>query len=333
VPEAHLAFADYYFDQGELADAEARYKMVLKFPKSRAYWYAMYKLGWVHLDLQRFQEALEVFFQTAQATKNDPSVEGLHREAARDFVRAYAQIGRADRAYDAFRRVDAAAVKDMLELYGDVSVAQAKLDAAATAYRRLLQLDPKGSAACGWQGKLVGVVTGTPQERREAAALAAMKQCTAVVAPTPAQQVAGPNAAHVNGAMPADVVLTAPPKKAALAELIPDDELATLAELARAADTLSADEVVRAKLLEAAIYRAHAHHDEAIARLADIIEHHRDQPLAEVAADLWLDSLIQLHRFDAALEVVDRLAADTSFLADKPTLRKNIAFLRSRSLR
>jgi TolA-binding protein len=36
VPEAHLAFADYYFEQGQLADAEARYKQVLKFPKSSA---------------------------------------------------------------------------------------------------------------------------------------------------------------------------------------------------------------------------------------------------------------------------------------------------------
>ena len=66
VPEAHLAFADYYFEQGQLADAEARYKKVLKFPKSTAYWYAMYKMGWIHLNQQRFQEALETFFQVAQ---------------------------------------------------------------------------------------------------------------------------------------------------------------------------------------------------------------------------------------------------------------------------
>jgi len=31
--------------------------------------YAMYKMGWIHLNLQRFQEALETFFQVAQATK------------------------------------------------------------------------------------------------------------------------------------------------------------------------------------------------------------------------------------------------------------------------
>src|SRR6185436_7901243 len=54
VPEAHLAFADYYFEIGQLANAESRYQMVLKFPRSTAYWYAKYKLGWIHLNLQRF---------------------------------------------------------------------------------------------------------------------------------------------------------------------------------------------------------------------------------------------------------------------------------------
>ena len=84
--------------QGQLADAEARYKMVLKFPKSSAYWYAMYKMGWVHLNLQRFQDALETFFQVAQATKNDKKQEVLNRAAKKDFVRAYAEIGKADKA-------------------------------------------------------------------------------------------------------------------------------------------------------------------------------------------------------------------------------------------
>ena len=88
VPEAHLAFADYYFEAGQLADAESRYKMVLKFPKSSAYWYAMYKMVWIHLNLQRFQDALETFFQVAQATKNDKKQETLNRASKKDFVRA-----------------------------------------------------------------------------------------------------------------------------------------------------------------------------------------------------------------------------------------------------
>ena len=129
VPEAHLAFADYYFESGQLADAEARYKMVLKFPKSSAYWYAMYKMGWIHLNLQRFQEALETFFQVAQATKNDKKQEILNRAAKKDFVRAYAEIGKADKAFDAFKRVDHEATRSTCsQILADLYMEQGKSD-------------------------------------------------------------------------------------------------------------------------------------------------------------------------------------------------------------
>jgi len=73
VPEAHLAFADYFFEVGQLDDAEARYKMVLKFPKSSAYWYAMYKMGWIDLNKQRFQDALETFFRSPRRRRTTRS--------------------------------------------------------------------------------------------------------------------------------------------------------------------------------------------------------------------------------------------------------------------
>ncbi|MEO6776393.1 MAG: tetratricopeptide repeat protein [Kofleriaceae bacterium] len=151
VPEAHLAFADYYFEQGQLADAEARYKMVLKFPKSTAYWYAMYKMGWIHLNLQRFQEALETFFQVANATKNDKKQEVLNRASKKDFVRAYAEIGKAEQAYNAFKRVDASFAMQMLQILADLYLDQGKSDKAIYTYRDLMKRDPKNKNVCLWQ--------------------------------------------------------------------------------------------------------------------------------------------------------------------------------------
>lgn len=151
VPEAHLAFADYYFEAGQLADAEARYKMVLKFPKSSAYWYAMYKMGWIHLNLQRFQDALETFFQVAQATKNDKKQEILNRAAKKDFVRAYAEIGKADKAYAAFQRVDNKYAFDMLQILADLYLAQGKSDKAIYVYQELMKTAPTNKNVCLWQ--------------------------------------------------------------------------------------------------------------------------------------------------------------------------------------
>ena len=151
VPEAHLAFADYYFENNQLADAENRYQQVLKFPNSSAYWYAMYKMGWIHLNLQRHQEALETFFKVAQATKNDKKQEVLNRAAKKDFVRAYAEIGKADKAYDAFKRVDNKYAFDMLQILADLYLEQGKSDKAIYTYQDLMKRDPKNKNVCLWQ--------------------------------------------------------------------------------------------------------------------------------------------------------------------------------------
>jgi TolA-binding protein len=142
VPQAHLAFADYFFEIGQLDDAEARYRMVLKFPKAPSYWYAMYKLGWIDLNKQRFQDALETFFQVAQATRADKKNEILNRAAKKDFVRAYAEIGKADKAYPAFQRVDQRYAFDMLEILADTYLAQGKSDKAIYVYQDLMKRQP-----------------------------------------------------------------------------------------------------------------------------------------------------------------------------------------------
>ncbi|MBS1121149.1 MAG: Tetratricopeptide repeat protein [Deltaproteobacteria bacterium] len=151
VPEAHLAFADYYFEAGQLADAESRYRQVLKFPKSSAYWYAMYKMGWIHLNLQRFQEALETFFNVAQATKNDKKQDILNRAAKKDFVRAYAEIGKADKAYPAFQRVDNKFAFDMLSILADLYLGQGKSDKAIYVYQEMMKTRPTDKNVCLWQ--------------------------------------------------------------------------------------------------------------------------------------------------------------------------------------
>ncbi|HTR55168.1 MAG TPA: tetratricopeptide repeat protein, partial [Kofleriaceae bacterium] len=162
VPEAHLAFADYYFENNDLDNAEARYKQVLKFPKSTAYWYAMYKMGWIHLNKQRFQEALETFYQVAQATKTDKKDEVLNRASKKDFVRAYAEIGKADKAYDAFKRVDASYAFDMESILADLYLEQGKSDKAIYTYRDLMKRAPTNKNVCLWQYNVAHAMLSMP---------------------------------------------------------------------------------------------------------------------------------------------------------------------------
>jgi TolA-binding protein len=92
-------------------------------------------------------------------------------------------------------------------------------------------------------------------------------------------------------------------------------------------------EVAPAKLVEALMYRRNNHASEAIAVLTDLVAHFRSDATAEVSANLLLEQLVRMHQFDDALALVDQLAADPAFIANKPALQRNIDLLRSRSLR
>jgi tetratricopeptide (TPR) repeat protein len=162
VPEAHLAFADYFFDIGQLDDAEARYRMVLKFPKASGYWYAMYRLGWIDLNKQRFLDALDVFFQVANATRNDKKNEVLNRAAKKDFVRAYSESGKADKAFAAFQRVDNKAALDMLEILADLYLTQGKSDRAIYVYQDLMKRAPSHKNVCLWQYNVAHAMLSMP---------------------------------------------------------------------------------------------------------------------------------------------------------------------------
>jgi tetratricopeptide (TPR) repeat protein len=162
VPEAHLAFADYYFDAGQLADAEARYKQVLKFPRSTAYAYAMYKLGWVDLSLQRTQDALEMFFQVVTATRSDAKQTALHAAARADFVRAYSTIGKLDKAQDAFARLDAPGGTALVELLAETARDAGQPERAVTVYRDLLARKPRDPRACAWQYEIARTTLTLP---------------------------------------------------------------------------------------------------------------------------------------------------------------------------
>ena len=151
VPEAHLSFADYYFDNNDLPNAEARYKEVLKFPKSSVYWYAMYKMGWCYLNEQNYQGALESFLQVAQATKHNPKQETLNHASRKDFVRAYAEIGKPEQALNAFKRVDQSYAFTMLGILADLYMAEGKSDKAIYTYREMMKQQPRNKDVCLWQ--------------------------------------------------------------------------------------------------------------------------------------------------------------------------------------
>ncbi len=160
IPDAKVAFGDYYFEMAgtepdkfkeHLENAEEEYKAVLQFPKSGVYTYAMYKIGWVYLNLAQHTDAFEVFFKVAELTKGDKKKETLNRASKRDLVRAYAEMGKADMAYKTFQRVDKKYAFDMLQILGDLYLDKGKGEKAIYTFRELMKLDGKHKNVCLWQ--------------------------------------------------------------------------------------------------------------------------------------------------------------------------------------
>lgn len=151
VAQAHLVFAEYYVDSGQIADAEPRYALAAKDPKSTVYPYAQYRLAHVQLELAKFKDAYDGFDKAAQATAGDGAQQPLYRASVRGLLYAYAQIGKPDTAFDTFAKADPTGALDLYAGLADLYLAMGKTDEATSVYRDLLKRDPKSAHACAWQ--------------------------------------------------------------------------------------------------------------------------------------------------------------------------------------
>jgi tetratricopeptide (TPR) repeat protein len=167
VTDAHLALGDAAFEAGQLGEAAARYEKVLRFPAAPMYRYAQYKLGWVLLAQKNYQDALEMFYQVADGTRQVADRQVLYRAAKHDFVRAYAEVGRADRAVLAFQRVDDKDAYGMLAALGDLYLDQGKYGGAIFVFRALLAAQPNSARVCAWQHAIARatLATGTTGDK------------------------------------------------------------------------------------------------------------------------------------------------------------------------
>lgn len=171
-PEVHFRLGEYEFESYRLASAEEHYRGVLRFGKTDLTEKALFKLGWVHYNLERFDEAKKVlvdllhrenekivregresaptpilFFpgprraqiQTLQETRNTD----LYEETLEIIARVYAESGGADAlvAFLKSERKGKAAPPYAPPLMHRLALVQrerAEFEAAARSYQLLL---------------------------------------------------------------------------------------------------------------------------------------------------------------------------------------------------
>ena len=155
IPEAYLAFAEYFFEQNSMHNAEKFYGKVLQFRDAPVYTYALYKTGWVYLNVKKHRKALGVFAKVVKLTKGKKRAKTINRAAKKDYVRAYAFVGKAQTAYKAFRRIDRSYAFKMLQILAAVYLDQGDAAKSIYTFRELMSIQPKHKLVCEWQFHIV----------------------------------------------------------------------------------------------------------------------------------------------------------------------------------
>ncbi|MBM4394801.1 MAG: tetratricopeptide repeat protein [Deltaproteobacteria bacterium] len=144
IAEAHLAMAEYYFENNSLYYAKTNYeKIINNHPKSSMFNYALYKLGWVYFNLHEFDQAIDTFKKVvAQVSKGQgKGVIEFRNQALNDLVVTYAEIDDGwIHARDYFVKVlpEDAAYKKLRSL-GDLYVGQDKDLYAIALFRHFIE--------------------------------------------------------------------------------------------------------------------------------------------------------------------------------------------------
>jgi TolA-binding protein len=169
VPDAWMAFGEYYFEKanesdriGNLKRALDAYRKAANYQESSVYGYALYKQGWVHYNLTEWSEALELFraviFFGELPTSTVPADRkiALVKEARKDYVRTYSHVGSAEAAPDEFKRVGGeAGWMDMLKSLASIFWDEGKDRDAIVVYRRLIDEKPRSPEAPYFQSRIV----------------------------------------------------------------------------------------------------------------------------------------------------------------------------------
>ncbi len=106
-PNAYRILADVEFEANRYKPAEDLYKNILKFPGSPIIGYSLYKIGWCNYGMKNTAKALlglEQAILWTRSLENTDHLLNLKREAGRDLISIYAEVGNHKRAYEYFER-------------------------------------------------------------------------------------------------------------------------------------------------------------------------------------------------------------------------------------
>jgi cellulose synthase operon protein C len=161
---------EYFFNAAgnvneNAAKALRAYKRAEEFRESTIYGYAIYKQGWCYINtgdwdmaLERFTRVVTVSEDTRQKLDQKGRV-SLRREALKDYVRAYSNVGDSKKSIQVFTKIGGKeSVSWMMESLGNWYIAKDAHNDTVITYRELIKANPRSTRTPLWQGRIVDAV-------------------------------------------------------------------------------------------------------------------------------------------------------------------------------
>ncbi|MDQ3033466.1 MAG: tetratricopeptide repeat protein [Myxococcota bacterium] len=168
IPYAYLSFAEYYFGEGQMREAQQFYTKVTEFPAERnpVYGYALYKQAWALYNLEDFRGALQQFARTVEFASQNPDARdaaNLARQSRREMVLPYSRVGRPAQALAFFRRyaTDSAQAFEMLESLGELYYDTGQWPETIQIYHELMAENASSDRICYWQSRVTNAIVSS----------------------------------------------------------------------------------------------------------------------------------------------------------------------------
>lgn len=145
IPDAHLALGEFHFSRNKFSEALPHYQKALQDRESRSYPYAVYKLGWTFFNLRGSDEetqknlqkslvAFKLLVKLSQESGKEKKLGLLKKDALRDMVMVYAEMGEIEEAQSFFKSIH------QPELYTTLLERLAWLNAEGGRYREATEI-------------------------------------------------------------------------------------------------------------------------------------------------------------------------------------------------
>ncbi len=172
IPNAYLSFADFKFAKNKIDEALQLYQRIVDgYADSPVYAYALYKIGWCHLNPigtgePEYRTSLDYFVRTVKATLSgkagsEANAKQLRRDARRDMVKAYVNAGKPSAAWGFFQKVgngpkkEEDMAKKQMELLANAYFGNGMYVESSSVYKTLQSEFGSDPQRCEWQAQVV----------------------------------------------------------------------------------------------------------------------------------------------------------------------------------